>query len=323
MERAATRKRSRPPSAPGAKAARCAAISSPTSSSPSPTAMRSMKGATGSGIREGAHAAHEDHGVPGPAVDGPRRNARQPQHPHQVDVVTLVGHRESDQVEVGEGPERLQREGRGLRAELLVEVLRIRKEDALADDVGNRVEVAVDGLETQVGHAHRVRIGVHEGHRGPPSPVLADCSLLAGKELLRFSLQGPGHGLRVSPSPSRPGTRMPGHASGEMRQRYGEKTFEEAASDLTETATGSAAPGSDPHDLNVDGAGPRAVQLREEDGLEPAQRELAAGDPHRHAPPEQGRAEMRGGVAALAVRVAGIIVSVGPGPRVRAGRPSP
>src|SRR4029450_11727759 len=78
----------------------------------------------------------------------------------------------------------------------------IGKEDALADDLGNRVEMAVDGLEAQGRHAHRVGIGIDEGYRGPPAPTLADRPLLAGEELLCFALQGPGHTVRVSPSPS-------------------------------------------------------------------------------------------------------------------------
>jgi hypothetical protein len=87
--------------------------------------MRSMKGATGSGFREGADAAHQNHRMLRPALGGSRRYAREAEHPDEVDVVALVGHREADEVEVGEGPERLQRERHRFRAKLLVEVFRI------------------------------------------------------------------------------------------------------------------------------------------------------------------------------------------------------
>ena len=87
------------------------------------------------GVGERADAAHQDHGMPGAAVGRARGNSGHLQQADHVDVVALVGHREADQVEFAEGPERLERERRGLRAQLLVQVLRVGKEHALADHV--------------------------------------------------------------------------------------------------------------------------------------------------------------------------------------------
>src|ERR1700757_529623 len=56
-----------------------------------------------------------------------------------------------------------------------------------------------------------------------------------------------------------------------------------------------------PHDLDVDAPRARAVQLGEQNGLEAAEGELAAADTHGHAPPQEGGAEMRVRIAALAI----------------------
>ena len=69
---------------------------------------------------------------------------------------------------------------------------------------------------------------------------------------------------------------------------------------------------ADSHDLDVDAPRARAVELGEQDRLKAAQGELPAPDPHRHAAPQQGRPQMRGGIAALAVGVPGIVVAVAP-----------
>ncbi len=185
-------KRRRLPSSPGSLSDQAAMIS-PTSSSPSPTTTKSMKGAMGSGLEKAHTPPISTTRVPGPAIGGPQREPRHPQHPDHVDVVALVGHREADQVEVGQRPVGLEREGRGPGAAVLVHVLGIREEDALADHVRERVEVAVDGLEAQVRHADRVgvRIDQRDGHA--PAPVLADDALFRGDQLLSLLLEFPGH----------------------------------------------------------------------------------------------------------------------------------
>jgi hypothetical protein len=152
-------------------------------------------------VGERADAAHEDHGVAGSAVGRARGNPGHPEETDDVQVVTLVGHGEADQVELTEGPEGLERERRGLRAQLLVEVFGVGKEHALADHVRQGVEMGVDGLEAQIGHAHRVGIGIDERDGEPPAAILAAGSLLGREERLSFSLQGPGHTPRVSPNP--------------------------------------------------------------------------------------------------------------------------
>src|SRR6266536_418676 len=66
----------------------------------------------------------------------------------------------------------------------------------------------------------------------------------------------------------------------------------------------------DPHDLDVDAPRSRPVQLGEQDRLELPERQLTPADPERHAPSQQRRTEMRGGIAPLAVRIAGVVVLV-------------
>ncbi len=144
-------------------------------------------------IREGADAAHHDHRVAGAPVGRADRDPRHAQEAHGVHVVALVGDREADQVEVGERALRLERERRGAGAPVLVQVLGVREEDALADHVRQRVQVVVDGLEAQVGHADRVGVRVHERHPDPAAPVLLGRTLLGRDEPLCLLLEFPGH----------------------------------------------------------------------------------------------------------------------------------
>jgi hypothetical protein len=140
------------------------------------------------GVRERADAAHEDHRVVGRPLGRAQSEAAQREQAQDVDVVALVGDREADHVEVGERPLRLQRERRALRALHLDDVGGVRQEHALADHVGQRVEVPVDRLEAQVRHPHRVGVGVHECHGDLAAPVLADRALLSGEQCVSFFL---------------------------------------------------------------------------------------------------------------------------------------
>ena len=79
------------------------------------------------------------------------------------------------------------------RALVLREVLRVGQEHALADDVGERVQVAVDRLEAEVGHAHRVGVRVDQGERDAAPPVLAEGSGFLLDEAISFCLEIPGH----------------------------------------------------------------------------------------------------------------------------------
>ena len=56
-------------------------------------------------IREGADAAHQHQRVVRTSDARAQRDPRHREQPQDVDVVTLVGHREADEVEVGERPE--------------------------------------------------------------------------------------------------------------------------------------------------------------------------------------------------------------------------
>ncbi len=163
-------------------------------------------------IREGADAPHHHDGIAGTTVRRPRREPRHAEEPHGVDVVALVGHGEADQVEIGERTLRLQREGSGSGPPVLVDVFRVGKEHALAEHLGQSVQMLVDGLKAQVRHADGVRIGIDEGDAHPSAPFFAHDTFFAGNEGLRFLLESPGHAART-PGAARggaPGTWMSG-----------------------------------------------------------------------------------------------------------------
>src|SRR5712691_8475685 len=62
--------------------------------------------------------------------------------------------------------------------------------------------------------------------------------------------------------------------------------------------------------LDVDFAFSGTVEFGEDDRLEPPERQLTVVEPHGDAPSQQGRAQVGVGVAALAVRIPGIVVTV-------------
>src|SRR3989475_9260370 len=72
--------------------------------------------------------------------------------------------------------------------------------------------------------------------------------------------------------------------------------------------------------LDADLARARPVELREDDGLEPAERQLAVVDPDGDVSSEQGGSEGRVRVTPLAVGAAGVVVAVAAPPRGRAPR---
>ena len=68
----------------------------------------------------------------------------------------------------------------------------------LADDLGQLVQVRVDGLKPEVGHANGVCVGVHERDPHASAPFLADDAFFARDEGLCFLLQPPGHTLSLA-----------------------------------------------------------------------------------------------------------------------------
>src|SRR6266508_5423797 len=237
---------------------------SATSSSPSPTAMASMKGDTGSGFEEAQN----------------------------VDVVSLVGDGEPDQVEVAERAQRLERKRLGAGTRVLVGILGVGEEDALADGLGQGVQVLVDRLEAQVGHAHRVGIGIDQRNRNAAAPILADDALFRGDETLGFPLQFPRHGVSL-PRPiggAAHGWECPASSAG----LAGAIRFSGGGLEGARTAPSKL----NSHDLDVYAARPRPVELGEEDRLEAAQRQLPSADADGDAPAQQRGAEVRMRVAA-------------------------
>ena len=144
-------------------------------------------------VREGAHAAHQDDGVRGLALLGPERDAGHPEEPEGVDVVPFVRDREPDQVELGKGSLGLQRKGPRAGSLVLGKVFGVRQEHALTDDVGQRVQMAVDGLKPEVGHPDRVGVGVDQRERDAAPPVLPDGAGLLREKAVSFFLETPRH----------------------------------------------------------------------------------------------------------------------------------
>ena len=163
-------------------------------------------------VRERAHAAHQDEGVLRPAVLGPQRDAGALEKAKGVDVVSLVGDREADEVEVRQRPLGLQREGLGAGPPVLGEVPGIGQEHALAHHVRERVQVAVDGLEAEVRHPHGVGVRVDQGERDTAPPVLPDGAGLLREKAVSFFFETPRHAAYSLTDGGRPGKEGTGGA---------------------------------------------------------------------------------------------------------------
>ena len=59
-------------------------------------------------------------------------------------------------------------------------------EDPLADDIFVAIQKTVDGLESEVGHAYVVCIGIDQGDGDSSAPILDDRAFLLREPLLRF-----------------------------------------------------------------------------------------------------------------------------------------
>src|SRR5262249_21199678 len=104
------------------------------------------------------------------------------------DVVPLVRDREPDQVELGEGALGLERERAAAYPLILRKVLGIGQEHSLADNVGEGVQMSVDGLEPEVRHPDGVGVRIDESERDAATPVLPDGARLLSEEAIGFRL---------------------------------------------------------------------------------------------------------------------------------------
>ena len=89
-------------------------------------------------------------------------NPGEVQDTDEVHFVGLEGDRKRQDVEVAHGRLRLEREKRGARAAIFVELVRVGQEHALAHDVGNLVPELVDRLEADIRHSNVVAVRVGE-----------------------------------------------------------------------------------------------------------------------------------------------------------------
>ena len=154
---------------------------------PRPPRSKSMNGATGSGF-ENAHTPPIR--TTGSSGGGRARRSGMPairRRRSGVDVVALVGHREADEVEVGQRALGLEREGRGAGPPRTRRYPPGSGRNTRSHTTsGQRVQMRVDGLKAEVRHADGVGIGIDEGDRDASAPVLADDALFARDEGLAF-----------------------------------------------------------------------------------------------------------------------------------------
>ena len=152
-------------------------------SSPSPMMAASRKGATPAGLVSMQAPPGDHERVPPVALRGPERDVGALQRLHHVEVVVLVGEREGDHREVLEWALRLHRDDRGRALRGALAALGRVHERALADEVGVGVEQRVDRLQSEVGHADVVGVGVDEGDRDASAPVLLHVAAFAAQAL--------------------------------------------------------------------------------------------------------------------------------------------
>ena len=133
-------------------------------------------------IGERADPAHEHERIVRPAVAGAQRDLRQIEQAQDVDVVALIGDREADHLEIGQRALRLERQRRRRCPPHLLEVRGFGHEHALADHVGQRIEMAIDRLEAEVRHPDSVGIGIDERDRDAAAPVAVHGPLLGGQQ---------------------------------------------------------------------------------------------------------------------------------------------
>ena len=127
-------------------------------------AESSRRKAPAAGVGGNAGPPGDNQGVGLIAVGGKEGNAGGFKDLDDVEVVQLVGNRESQDGEIGQRPSRLD-SGGGV-------FLHGIQEDALADDPQMAVQQAVNGVDAQVGHAQVVGVGIDKGYRQSPPQSL-------------------------------------------------------------------------------------------------------------------------------------------------------
>jgi hypothetical protein len=138
-------------------------------------------------VHEHRHSAEHHQRAGGGDPVGPFRgqggDTARGQHRGQARVIVFKADRGEHQGEVGERPggfERAQRPAVG------------RVDEPLADHLVQAVEQGVDQLVAEVGHGHRVGVGVEQGHGQPARPLLADRALFSCQD----GRQGKGPGVK-------------------------------------------------------------------------------------------------------------------------------
>ena len=104
-------------------------------------------------------------GDPVGPVRGQRGNPARGQHRGQARVIVFEADRGKHQGKIGERPGGLERAQRAAVG---------RVDEPLADHLFQTVEQGVDQLIAEVGHRHRVGVGIEQGHGQPARPLLAD-----------------------------------------------------------------------------------------------------------------------------------------------------
>src|SRR5215470_7922148 len=117
----------------------------------------------------------------------------------QVQIVSLKGDRKGEEIEIREHPALLERQQQLPARRHRLPLVEIGQEGAVSGDLRLGVENLEDGLKPEVGHRHRVDIGVNDASRDIAPAVAREEHTLASDSLLRaFTLQHSGNPLTSS-----------------------------------------------------------------------------------------------------------------------------
>jgi hypothetical protein len=112
-------------------------------------------------------------------------------------VVIFIRDGEGQDVKGSNRSLRLQREEGSIRPAVLRDILGVRKKDSLAKRCGSLIEEPIDRLESQVGHGRVIPVGIGQGDRKFPSPILeigkGKDPMFLGKEVAGFFVEPSRH----------------------------------------------------------------------------------------------------------------------------------
>ena len=161
--------------------------------SPSPKKKASRKEARGSGLSMAATPPATMAGNCSVTFGGQQRDMGQFQDFEDIKIIGFKGKGEGYGGEVGEGPLGLEREQGRLRALVFLKQGVIRQKNPFTGEIGMGIEKVIDGLKTEIAHAHVIFVGVDQGHRTAVAPFAHHRAVLAGQQVLEVGNDLSGH----------------------------------------------------------------------------------------------------------------------------------